>query len=230
MTPETFTEPTTHYWQELHDNLPAQETQAPFRFAYPVRLPDGRWLKLPIRTRQQNHHLAVASFIANHASFTVLDALADHMADQVGRLKPDIVVGLPTLGLALATPLARKLGHDRIVPFGTSRKYWYDEQWSEETSSITTTVSRRLYVDPNLVPLLRGRRVLVVDDTISSGTTAIAALGVLAKVGAEVVGLAFSMSQGHAWEERLDEGQRALVSFVFRTPHLAREEHGWVVR
>lgn len=231
MTIETFTEPTTQYWQNLHESLPAAEAEPPFRFGYPVRLPDGRWLILPIRTRQQSGDRAVASFIANHASFTVLEALAGHMADRVAAVRPDIVVGLPTLGLALATPLARRLGHDRIVPFGTSRKYWYDELWSEETSSITTTVSRRLYVDPNLIPLLRGRNVLVVDDTISSGTTALAALGVLEKVGARPVGLAFAMSQGGAWRERLDEQQRDLVTFVFETPYLTMDTSavGWVV-
>jgi adenine/guanine phosphoribosyltransferase-like PRPP-binding protein len=227
---ETFTEPTTQYWQHVCDHVPAEETRPPFRLGYPVRLPDGRWLRLPIRTRQQDPDRAVASFIANHASFAVLDALAGHMADQVASLEPDVVVGLPTLGLPLATPLARRLGHDRIVPFGTSRKYWYDDRWSHDTCSITTTTPRRLYVDPNLVPLLAGRRVLVVDDTISTGTTALAALGVLHKIGARPAGIALAMSQGDAWRSRLNPDQCALVSFVFQTPHLVRDPRagGWV--
>jgi adenine/guanine phosphoribosyltransferase-like PRPP-binding protein len=230
MTVETFTEPTTQYWQQIHDRLPAGECAPPFRFAYPVRLPDGRWLKLPIRTRQQDPDRAVASFVANHAAFSVLDALAGHMADQVKRLHAEVVVGLPTLGLALATPLARRLGHDRIVPFGTSRKYWYDDRWSEDSSSITTAVSRRLYVDPNLVTMLVGRRVLVVDDTISTGTTALAALSVLNKIGAEPAGLAFAMSQGVAWRNLLDPTQCELVTCVFQTPHLVRDHHaGWLI-
>ncbi len=231
MTSETFIEPTTQYWQHIHDRLSPAETCPPFRFGYPVRLPDGRWLKLPIRTRQQDQDRAVASFIANHASFSVLDALAGHMADNVRRLRAEVVVGLPTLGLALATPLARRLGHDRIVPFGTSRKYWYDDRWSEDTRSITTTAPRRLYVDPNLVAMLAGRRVLVVDDTISTGTTALAALSVLNKIGAEPAGLAFAMSQGARWREHLNASQRALVTFVFQTPHLVRDQRagGWMV-
>jgi adenine/guanine phosphoribosyltransferase-like PRPP-binding protein len=231
MTSETFTEATTQYWQHVHDHLPPQDTCPPFRFGYPARLPDGRWLKLPIRTRQRDQDRAVASFIANHAAFSVLDALAGHMADRVQSLEPEIVVGLPTLGLALATPLARRLGHDRIVPFGTSRKYWYDDRWSEDTSSITTTTPRRLYVDPNLVAMLVGRRVLVVDDTISTGTTALAALGVLKKIGAEPAGLAFAMSQGDTWRSRLDQNQCALVSCVFQTPHLVRDHRagGWII-
>lgn len=231
MTQESFTEGTTHYWQHLHDDLPAQEIRAPFRFGYPVRLPDGRWLTLPIRLRHKEETRAVASFIANHASFTVIEALTGHMARQVAGLNAEIVVGLPTLGLALATPLARRLGFDRIVPFGTSRKYWYDEQWSERTSSITTTAPRRLYADPNLVSLLQGRRVLVVDDTISSGTTALAALSVLAKIGAIPAGLAFAMSQGDGWRSRLSAEQRELVTFVFQTPHFMRDHRvgGWVL-
>lgn len=67
---------------------------------------------------------------------------------------------------------------------------------------------------------------LFVDDTISSGTTAMAALGVLKKVGAEPAGLAFAMSQGVAWRDRLDTQQRKLVTFVFETPHLVQDRRG----
>lgn len=221
-------EPTTAYWQALHDALPLAETRPPFRFAYPVCLPDGRWLRLPIRPRAQDPDRAVASFIANHASFTLLDALGSALAEQTRARAAEVVVGLPTLGLALAPPLARALGHDRFVPFGTSRKFWYDDALSAETSSFTTATVRRLYVDPNLVPLLAGRRVLLVDDTISSGGTVLSALDVLGKAGAEVVGLAFAMSQGDRWRARLPIGVSRLVDFLFQTPHLVHYPgNGW---
>jgi adenine/guanine phosphoribosyltransferase-like PRPP-binding protein len=233
MPSRNYTEPTTGYWQTLHESLPAEELQPPYRHAFPVRLQDGRWLKLPIRQRSGQPELAVASFIANHASFGVLDALAGHMITTLGRTDPDVVVGLPTLGLALAAPIARALGHERFVPFGTSRKFWYDEALSDLSSSITTETTRRLYVDPNLVPLLQGRRVLLVDDTISSGKTVISALSVLRKVGANVVGLSFGMSQGSAWREllaRLAPDWAERVSFEFQTPHLmfSKDLEGWI--
>ncbi|WP_158808590.1 phosphoribosyltransferase [Beijerinckia sp. L45] len=233
MTRSNHTEPTTHFWQQFHDHLPAVETQAPYRFAFPVQLPDGRWLKLPIRQRADDSERAVASFIANHAAFTVIDALAGHMVAQVRDLAVDVVVGLPTLGLALAPPIARALGQDRFVPFGTSRKFWYDDAFSAQAASITTTAVRPIYVDPNLIPLLAGRRVLLVDDTISSGATAVAALAVLRAAGAVVVGLAFAMSQGQHWRGLLAaQAPDALekVSFVFQSPHLAfsRADDGWI--
>jgi hypothetical protein len=148
-----FTEPTTSYWQKIETALPAERLRPPFQFGYPALLPDGRYLVLPIRQREQKDR-AVASFIANHASFEVLDALAEHMAAQTAATRPDLV-GLPTLGLALAPLLARRLGHSSFVPFGRSRKFWYDERLSQPLKSLTTTqAGRNLHVDPNLVPRL----------------------------------------------------------------------------
>src|SRR5580692_6667818 len=114
-----FTEPTTSYWQTIEPAVPAERLRAPYQFGYPALLTDGRYLVLPIRRREQKQR-AVASFIANHASFEVLEALADLMAAEVASKAAEVVVGLPTLGLALAPLIAKRLGHTRFVPFGTS--------------------------------------------------------------------------------------------------------------
>src|ERR1700759_489533 len=121
---DDFIEPTTGYWQTIEYAVPSERLAPPFKFGYPARLPDGRFLVLPIR-RRENRDRAVASFIANHASFEVLETLADLMAAQAALRTPDIVIGLPTLGLALAPLIAKRLGHRKLVPFGTSRKFWY---------------------------------------------------------------------------------------------------------
>ncbi|MFI5015706.1 MAG: phosphoribosyltransferase [Hyphomicrobiales bacterium] len=153
-------------------------------------------------------------------------------AEGIAPLAPDIIVGLPTLGLALAPPLARRIGHANFVPLGTSRKFWYEDALSEPVSSLTTTgAGRRLFVDPNLVPRLAGRRVVVVDDTISSGSTALATLKLMSRIGAEVSGLAFAMSQGRHWRRALAEFGPEWpdkVSFVFESPHLVLTSEGWM--
>ena len=75
------TRPTTTYWQRLLDDWPdGIKPRPPYRFDYPVRLPDGRVLVLPLRELPEGGR-AVASLIANQASFGVVSALADHMAD-----------------------------------------------------------------------------------------------------------------------------------------------------
>src|ERR1700727_1399732 len=179
-----FPEPTVDYWQELTPDVPARfSATPPHRFGYPVRLPCERVLVLPLRQLPDTRH-AVASLIANQASHAVVAALADHMAEQAQRLEPEIVVGLPTLGLAVASLVAARLGQPRYVPLGYSRKFWYDDALSEPVSSITSPdLDKRLRFDPNLLPLIEGRRVTVVDDAISTGATAVAAVRLLHRIG-----------------------------------------------
>jgi adenine/guanine phosphoribosyltransferase-like PRPP-binding protein len=200
-TNETFTEPTTSYWQDLTAEIPARFAAAPpYRFGYPVRLPCGRFLVLPLR-RLPDGDRAVASLIANQASNVVVAALADHMAALARELDAEIIVGLPTLGLAFASLVAERLGQLRYVPLGYSRKFWYDDALSEPVSSITSPeTGKRLRLDPNLRSLVEGRRVVLVDDAISSGATAVAAVHLLRKTGVDVAGMVVAMKQTNRWE------------------------------
>lgn len=228
MADDGFVEPTTHYWQELRAPEFSLPDGSVYRYGYPARLPDGRILMLPIRRRLDDPSRAVASLIPNQASFEVIDALVEFMAELAQPLRPDIIAGMPTLGLALAPPVAQRLGHSNFAPLGYSRKFWYDHQLSQSVSSITSPdESKTVYLDPNLVPRLRGRRVVVVDDTISTGTTATAVLDLLDRAGANIVGLVFAMSQGDAWKASLDPAWRDKVQFVFRSPHLHLTPEGW---
>ena len=47
---------------------------------------------------------------------------AEDLAARLRPFSPEVVVGLPTLGLTLAAAVAERLGHARYVPCGTSRK------------------------------------------------------------------------------------------------------------
>ena len=171
--------------------------------AHPARFDDGRVLLLPIRPLADGEH-ALASLILNQASFAVVDAIAADLAAKVAPFAPDVVVGLPTLGLTLAAELARKLGASRYVPLGTSRKFWYREELSEPLNSITTPEqAKRLYVDPRMLPLIQGRRVALVDDVVSSGASMAAALRLMALCEVEPVVLAAAMLQSDRWVDRL---------------------------
>jgi adenine/guanine phosphoribosyltransferase-like PRPP-binding protein len=145
----------------------------------------------------------VASLIANQASMEVVEQLALHMAQGAGAHDFDVVIGLPTLGLAFAPLVARHLGRSRYVPLGYSRKYWYRDELSEPVSSITTPgKGKLLYIDPNQLSLIAGKRVLVVDDAVSSGTTMVSGLKLLERCGAEVAAIAVAMRQGTQWQQK----------------------------
>ena len=216
------------FWQDVH---PAGtfDRGGPFSGFFPATLDDGRQIRLPIRPLADGEH-ALASLIINQASFDVQDTLAADLAPKLAAHRPEIVVGLPTLGLTLAAAVARSLGFARYVPLGTSKKFWYDEGLSVPLSSITTPEQqKRLYVDPRMLPLIEGKRVALVDDVISSGTSIVSGLSLMASLGIEPVAVGAAMLQSERWQDRLDgfgPQWRPRVVGVFRTPMLKKAGEG----
>ena len=231
MPPRHFTEPTTPYWQTLLAAEDVLRPDPPWQFSYPARLPDGRVLLLPIRPLAAEPEHAVASLLLNQAALDVADTLAQMLAAQLDGLGADMVVGLPTLGLTLASGVARSLGHARYVPMGYSRKFWYDEALSAPVSSITSPApGKRIYLDPHLLPLVAGQRVILVDDAVSTGTTLLAAWDLLESLGIAVVACGVAMRQGRRWADRLGAQRTGKLFGVFDSPLLQVAPGGWVLR
>ncbi len=92
------------FWQEIHSPKTFGPAESHTGF-FPVELDDGRQIKLPIRPLPDGEH-ALASLIINQASFAVQDALAKALAEKLKAFRPEIIVGLPTLGLTLASAVA----------------------------------------------------------------------------------------------------------------------------
>ncbi len=215
------------YWQVLEPGPQSADVpEGGYVHSFPAVLPDGRILRLPIRVLPGDGDRAVASLIVNQASFKVEDALADAMIGLVRPFDVEVVVGVPTLGLPLANGVARRLGHQRMVALGTSRKFWYDDGLSEPLRSITTPGGgKHVYLDPRMLPLLAGRRVAVVDDVVSSGASLAAVLALLARAEVRPVVVAAAMLQSERWRERLTGIADRLVA-PLRSPMLRRVDGG----
>ncbi|SEK21641.1 phosphoribosyltransferase [Pacificibacter marinus] len=210
----------TDVWQSVHTNLNAGVQGDQETYAVPF---GAGTLLLPIRQLSDGVR-GVASLILNQASFAVLDALADELAEQLKPHAPDVIVAVPTLGLPLAEAVARRLGHARLVPLSNSRKFWYDDALSVDMSSITSPgQGKRLYLDPRMVPLLSGR-VAVIDDVLSSGSSIASVLRLLCQqqIAPTVIGAA--MLQGDAWTNHV--GDVSVVG-AFGTPILKKTDAGW---
>ena len=193
---------------------------------YPAAMPDGRMLKLPIRAVPGGES-GLASLIINQASFSVMRELTRWLAEALRPFSPEIVVGLPTLGLAVGGAVAEALGHSRYVAAGTSRKFWYDDALSVEMGSVTTADSKRLYLDPRLSRLLSGKRVLLVDDVLSSGRSITAGLQLLRRIDVRPVAIGAVMLQSERWKAALPEDSPSVIG-VFSTPLLRHAGSGWV--
>jgi adenine/guanine phosphoribosyltransferase-like PRPP-binding protein len=195
---------------------------------YAARMPDGRSLTMPIRDMG---NFAMAGLIANQASFSVLDTLAEWLARAAAPCAPEIIVGLPTLGHTVGAATARALGHTGWVAPSTTRKRWYDDDASVALRSITSPATganrdRRMWLDPRLLHRLQGRRVVLVDDVISTGSSSLAGLALLRAVGVEPVALLVAMVQGHRWMETWDAS--VPVIGAFSTPLFHASGGRWV--
>jgi adenine/guanine phosphoribosyltransferase-like PRPP-binding protein len=214
------------FWQDI-DPPGHSSTEGPFTDFYVADIDSGQ-LRLPVRVLGTGDQ-ALASLIINQASFAVQEALAKALAARITACDIDVVVGLPTLGLTLASAVARHLGHSRYVPLGTSRKFWYQEELSVPLSSITTPDRKRLYIDPRMLPLLSGRRVALIDDVISSGTSIIAGLSLMTACDVEPVVIGAAMLQSDRWRERVDavdEKWTKRIVGAFSTPILRPSQNG----
>jgi adenine/guanine phosphoribosyltransferase-like PRPP-binding protein len=213
------------FWQSFETE---PRPQAPWADRYAAGMPDGRTLALPMRDMGS---FGMAGLIANQASFKVLDQIALWLAQSAGAFAPEVIVGLPTLGHTVGAAVARALGHAGWVAPSTTRKRWYDDAASVPLGSITSpatgaNIGRRMWLDPRLVHRLQGRRVALVDDVISTGSSALAGLALLRAVGVEPVALLVAMVQGHRWREAWD-GSVPVIG-AFSTPLFHRGTGGWM--
>jgi adenine/guanine phosphoribosyltransferase-like PRPP-binding protein len=93
------------------------------------------------------------------------------------------------------------------------------------TSITSPEAGKKLRLDPNLLPLIEGRRVVLVDDAISTGATAIAAVRLLQKVGVDLAGMVVAMKQTNRWQAVT----AALpVRAVYGCPLFQRGQDGWI--
>lgn len=196
---------------------------------FPARFSDERQLLLPIRERDAGRY-ALASLIINQASFSVVDELANALSKQLATQRIDLIIGIPTLGLTLAEATARHLNHDRYIALGTSRKFWYDEALSVPMSSITSPdQDKRLYIDPRLLPLLANKRIALIDDVISTGSSMVAALSLLSLCDIQPDCIGCAMRQSDFWRDSLATVSKDLEDRVFSplsTPRLVPHPGG----
>lgn len=185
-----------------------------------VRLAGGGALELPLRVLPGGHR-AIALLMSNQTSFEVEDALVDRLVPLARAQGPQTIVGIPTMGLDYARRVARALGHPQYAALGLSRKFWYDEVLGETVSSSTSPgQAKRLSLDPALLDRVAGRRVLLVDDVITTGASAGAALRLLLRAGAQVQGILVVLTEGQAWRGALESVGTGWASRVQALGHL----------
>jgi adenine/guanine phosphoribosyltransferase-like PRPP-binding protein len=156
------------------------------------------------------------------------EAAGRELADLMRPARPEIVVSVATMGIPLAIEASRALGLDDYVILHKTPKIHLGETWSEPVYSITTDKPQRLRMDPARVAAVRGRRVAVVDDVISTGASLSSALRLVRRMDAEPVVIGTLMTEGGAWKAALGE-DAALVRTLGAMPLFHPDADGGLV-
>ena len=113
----------------------------------------------------------------------------------------DVLITAESKGIPLAYEMARQLEIPYVVARKKIKVYTIDPI-EVEVQSITTKGTQKLYLGRDEVELLKGKRVLIVDDVISTGESLKALETLVEKAGGKIVGQAAVLAEGDAADRK----------------------------
>ena len=147
--------------------------------------------------------LAVALLITVDLGIAFCERAGRELAGQLDGLAIDVVASVATMGIPFAIEVARALGHDQYIVLHKTPKIHLGDAVKEPVRSITTAGPQQLLFDRARLSVVEGRRVALVDDVISTGSSAAAGMRLLRRVGATPVALGVIVTEGDAWRATL---------------------------
>ncbi len=126
--------------------------------------------------------------------------LTERCAEELSKLAPehDVLLTAESKGIPLVHAMARYLGENRYVLARKSVKLYMKDVLKCETKSITTGHVQTLYIDGGDAEYLKGKRVLIVDDVISTGGSLLSLENLVNQAGGEIVGKMTILAEGDA--------------------------------
>lgn len=115
----------------------------------------------------------------------------------------DYLITAESKGIPLAYEMARQHGDKKWLLARKGAKLYMQNVVGVEVKSITTAAVQKLYLDGEDAALMKGKRVLIVDDVISTGESLHALEALVNQAGGEIVGRMAILAEGDA-QERTD--------------------------
>ena len=110
----------------------------------------------------------------------------------------DYIITAESKGIPLAQEMARLNGDEKWMLARKGMKLYMQNVVCVEVKSITTSAVQKLYLDGADAALMRGKRVLIVDDVISTGESLHALEELVRTAGGEIVGKMTILAEGDA--------------------------------
>ena len=110
----------------------------------------------------------------------------------------DVMITAESKGIPLIHAMCRESGNNRYVLARKSVKLYMKDVFSVEVRSITTDHVQKLYLDGEDAALMKGKKILVVDDVISTGESLRAVEHLVEAAGGIVCGRMAILAEGEA--------------------------------
>lgn len=153
----------------------------------------GLTRQLPIV--QVSEELALASFVIL-GDRELVAASAPLLLEKLPPV--DYLLTAEAKGIPLAHEMCRILNHPYYVVARKSLKPYMEEALATEVISITTRQKQHLYLNGADAALIKGKRVALIDDVISTGESLNALERLAEDAGAQVVARAAILAEGFA--------------------------------
>ncbi len=132
-------------------------------------------------------------------------ALTEHCGKELSKLVSDcdVLLTAESKGLQLTHVMARELGHPFYAVARKSKKlYMQDGLEVAINSSITTGREQKLYISRHDAELMRGKKVGIVDDVVSTGNSLLGLEELVRLSGGIIHKKAFVLAEGAAAERK----------------------------
>lgn len=126
--------------------------------------------------------------------------LTEHCAKELYKMAPehDVMITAESKGIPLVYAMCRLSGRNRYILARKSVKLYMKNVVACDTKSITTSSAQTLYLDGDDAEYLKGKKVLIVDDVISTGGSLLSLENLVKQSGGEIVGKMAILAEGDA--------------------------------
>lgn len=123
----------------------------------------------------------------------------------------DYLITAESKGIPLGYEMARQHGDAKWLLARKGVKVYMQDVLSVEVKSITTDHVQKLFLDGNDAAMMKGKRILIVDDVISTGESLHAIEELVEKAGGNIVGKLCILAEG-------DAQQRPDITYLEKLP------------
>ena len=110
----------------------------------------------------------------------------------------DVMITAESKGIPLVYEMARQAGENRYLIARKAAKLYMKNVFTTKVNSITTAKEQTLCIDGEDAAFMKGRRVLIVDDVISTGESLKALEKLVEEAGGNIVGRMAILAEGEA--------------------------------